>query len=126
MIGAIGVLFAYIDNIFIIQYASYAEIGSKYIPIDLTDRVFEFHKMQNIYQGLAWAAVGSVKLTYITLFHRLINGLERWLKIYWWITLLFNLAAIVYGFFIFYISCPYFDLRIGKLQSNLHSKGSQP
>ena len=104
--SAIGVLFTFIDDIYTSEAFSLGDTSFQFTPTFLEQSNI-YHLRVTVVLMLSWCAIGSVKLSYLFLFRRLVDRLPR-MMLYWWFALTFNLAVIGYGIAVYYVACPYY------------------
>jgi hypothetical protein len=75
--------------------------------LGLIDRIARYRTLSAIALMLMWLSMGCVKICFLAFFRKLIRQMPA-LNIFWWFTLAFNVAVIVYGTTVYYVSCPYF------------------
>ena len=82
---------------------------------DFFDKTFEVQRTTAAVVTLSWVAVASVKFSFLFLFRKLIARV-RSLMIYWWITIVINVAVFAYGCSVYFVACRYvFTFEAGKL-----------
>ena len=106
LICAIGLLFTFIDEMYLVG-ASEAGIPGLEFPPDFLDQSYDFHKMVTVALILTWCSIVSVKFSYLFLFKKLINRM-RALVIYWWLVVAFNGVISAYGAAVYIAACPKF------------------
>lgn len=79
----------------------------KGVPDDWQQIAYRYQRNVAITCILTWAAIVSVKLSFLFFFKRLLDRMHRML-IYWYIVLTFSLAVSAYGFSVYIVPCPYF------------------
>jgi hypothetical protein len=106
LISAIGVLFTFIDALYMIEALVFG-IPNLELPPDWLQRIFHYQKMSAVGYILTWCTIVSVKFSFLFLFKTLITRI-RWLVVYWWIVMVFTIAISGYGVAVYIIVCPYF------------------
>lgn len=106
MICAIVLILIVIDSMYMTESLFFG-VGDISYPPDLMERSFYYRKISAISLILAWLSIGSVKISFLALFKRLIDRITP-LTLYWWCVLIFNLAILAYGVSVYILACPYF------------------
>ncbi len=65
-----------------------------------------YSRLSTIYWVLLWAAMCSVKFSFLFFFKKLIFGLNRTIKIWWWAVFAFTVLTFTYGFIGIVVICP--------------------
>jgi drug/metabolite transporter (DMT)-like permease len=71
----------------------------------LAERIFRYRIFLAVALFLMWLSMGCVKLCFLAFFKKLIRQMPSMSR-FWWMTLVFNLAVIVYGSTIYFVACP--------------------
>lgn len=107
LIVAIGLLFTFIDKMYIVGAAESGNLVSVSLPADYIEQSFEFQKMVTVALVLTWCSIVSVKFSYLFLFRRLISRLPG-MMVYWWIAAVYNGMISIYGAIVYGVACPEF------------------
>jgi hypothetical protein len=104
-----GLLFNYIDNLFLIAALEYGapELFAE-LPKDWLEDVYSCEERSAISGMCAWGAIASVKFSFLFFFKRLIDRIQS-MNRYWWLVFILNLATGGYGMAVYILSCPHFN-----------------
>lgn len=90
---------------------------------DWLEQLYTYEKYVDVTLLLTWAAIVSVKMSFLFFFKKLIDRVQM-MRIYWYFVIVITLAVSAYGFAIYILACPYFDdpricmCRISKCQES--------
>ncbi|KAL1601605.1 hypothetical protein SLS60_006520 [Paraconiothyrium brasiliense] len=73
----------------------------------LIDRIAHYRLVSAIALTLMWFSMGCVKICFLAFFKKLIRQMPQ-MNLFWWFSLVFNVAVIVYGATVYFVTCPYF------------------
>ena len=107
--ASVGLLFNYIDDLFLVEALEYGDPALlAELPKDWIEDVYHYQERSAIGLMCAWAAIASVKFSFLFFFKRLIDRIQSMTR-YWWAVFILNLAIAGYGFAIYILACPHFN-----------------
>ncbi|KAJ4347927.1 uncharacterized protein N0V89_009299 [Didymosphaeria variabile] len=110
LIVGMTLLFTVIDTMYesenFVFGSGIATINPMEIP-NLLNRIAHYRTMSAVALMLMWLSMGCVKICFLAFFKKLIRQMPA-MNIFWWFSLVFNAAVIVYGTTTYYVTCPYF------------------
>ncbi|KAF2726487.1 hypothetical protein EJ04DRAFT_453258, partial [Polyplosphaeria fusca] len=112
LIVGMSLLFTVIDAMYEAENAIFGTGVAAIDPIEIQsflNRLVQYCIWSAVALMLMWLSMGCVKICFLAFFKRLIRQMPR-LNIYWWITLVFNVAVILYGSTVYFVTCPYFGI----------------
>ena len=95
LIAAMGMLYYFVDMMFLAE-ALLLHDNNVGLSSDIIEQSLDFEKWAAISLITTWVAVNSVKLSFLSLFRKLIDRL-RPMVIYWWFVLAYTIAVALYG-----------------------------
>ncbi|TGO58032.1 hypothetical protein BCON_0059g00110 [Botryotinia convoluta] len=107
--ASIGLLFNYIDNLFMTEalILGTSEIYTQ-LPKDFIQRVYDYSERSTISLMCAWGAIVSVKFSFLFFFKKLIDRIKSMTR-YWWVVFVLNLIIAGYGLAIYILACPHYN-----------------
>ncbi|KAL4801044.1 hypothetical protein BDV19DRAFT_352616 [Aspergillus venezuelensis] len=107
LIASMVIMYQEVIDRMYVAYALLIGVEGVVPPADWRDMSSKFHLWSSICLTLVWLSFSAVKLSFLFFFKTLIDRLRSWV-IYWWFITIFNVAVLIYGSTIWFISCPYF------------------
>ncbi|KAF5869940.1 uncharacterized protein Bfra_010085 [Botrytis fragariae] len=107
--ASIGLLFNYIDNLFMTEalILGTSEIHTQ-LPKGFVQRVYDYSKRSTISLMCAWGAIVSVTFSFLFSFNKLIDRIKSMTR-YWWVVFVLNLIIAGYGMAIYILTCPHYN-----------------
>ncbi|KAG4437710.1 hypothetical protein IFR05_006793 [Cadophora sp. M221] len=108
LISGLGFLYTYMDDMMFVE--GMLTGGASFfreIPDNWQQIAYRYQRNVAVTCLLTWAAIVSVKLSFLFFFKRLLDRMHSML-VYWYIVLAFSLAVSAYGFSVYIVPCPYF------------------
>ncbi|KAF7895361.1 hypothetical protein EAF00_007175 [Botryotinia globosa] len=107
--ASIGLLFNYIDNLFMAEalILGTSEIYTQ-LPKDFIQRIYDYSERSTISLMCAWGAIVSVKFSFLFFFKKLIDRIKSMTR-YWWVVFVLNLIIAGYGMAIYILACPHYN-----------------
>ena len=103
LVTAFVVLLHELDTEYMIEAYVFNVPGLELSP-DFFDKAISIQKTTAIIITLSWCAVASVKFSFLFLFRKLISRV-RSLLVFWWVTVIVNLAVFGFGLSVYFIAC---------------------
>ena len=104
--AAMGMLYYFIDEMFLAE-ALLLHDTSVALSFDVIQDSLDFQKWAAVSLIIAWVAVNSVKLSFLSLFRKLVDRLGPMI-IYWRFVLAYTICVGLYGFSTYIAPCPMF------------------
>ena len=85
-------------------------------PADAFQEIFDYKTFETASWILLWAAISSVKFSFLFLFKKLIDRIPPMLR-YWWVAFLVNVVVFAFGIPAVIVGCPYFGNNLELCKS---------
>ena len=114
LVSAMTLRFLFLDTMYIVEGIEFHSARA-FITPNVTDDLYRERTIDVASMILACGCIASVKLSFLFLFRKLIDGI-RPLTIYWYIVTIFNITTSIFSAVSVYSPCPYLDsLKMRKL-----------
>ena len=106
LVVAFGVLAVFIDEMYLVEAVTMSLPGFV-PPADVLQQSYDFHKWLTVFGNACWFTVCCTKYSFLFFFRKLIDRLH-YLRIYWWIVVLFVTGVLVFYAYECFMECPYY------------------
>jgi len=106
LISALGIIYTISNKMYLVESLLF-KVPNLQLPPDWIQQSFDYQKFVAISLILTWLSIVSVKFSFLFLFRKLIDRV-RYMVIYWWVVVIFNLAVAGYGASVYILACPWF------------------
>jgi hypothetical protein len=106
LISALGIIYTISNEMYLVESLLFS-VPNLQLPPDWMQQSFDYQKFVTVSLILTWFSIISVKFSFLFLFRKLIDRV-RYMVIYWWVVVIFNLAIAGYGASVYILGCPWF------------------